>query len=261
DTGDVVGLCRHFLDQLGAEVLVRVVELDLLGHGHAIVGDGRRAELLVQHHVSPARPEGYPERAGQRIDAVLEVAPGLVGEAQDLRHCDVSSTQLPPWTPRSRAVATVSSNEHRAARVRRRTPRHRWRPPWSLLDDSEHVTGGEDQVLLAAVLDLGAAVLGVQHGVPDLDVDRDPLAGVVDTTRADSEDGALLRLLLRGVRDDDPGRRGGLRLVRLDHNPVLERLDRNLRRGSHEHTLLGYLEWHNVCRPSVPSSRVPAPPG
>src|SRR5690606_7867080 len=147
-----------------------------------------------------------------------------------------------------RAVATVNTNQHTADPVPRRAPRHRWRPPWPLLDDSEHVTGGEDQVLLAAVLHLGAAVLGVQHGVPDRDVERGPLAGVADPPRADSEDGALLRLLLRGVGNDDPRRRGGLRLVRLDPNPVLERLDRNLRRGSHGHTLLGYLEWHNVCR-------------
>ena len=40
-----------------------------------------------------------------------------------------------------------------------------------LLDDREHVTGREHQVLLARVLDLGAAVLAVQHHVADLDVD------------------------------------------------------------------------------------------
>ena len=39
--GHVVGLGRDLLDQLGAEVLVRVGELDLLGDRHAVVGDQR----------------------------------------------------------------------------------------------------------------------------------------------------------------------------------------------------------------------------
>src|SRR5947207_7507285 len=91
----------------------------------------------------------------------------------------------------------------------------------SLLDDCEDVARGEDEVLLAAVLDLGAAVLRVDHGVADLDVDRHPVALVVDTARAHSEDGALLRLLLGGIRDHQAGRRGGLGFVRLDHHAVL----------------------------------------
>src|SRR5918997_3126742 len=110
----------------------------------------------------------------------------------------------------------------------------------SLLDDREHVTGGEHQVLLAGVLDFGAAILGVDVRVTHLDIDRDAVALVVDPARADSEDGALLRLLLRGVGNNKTRRGGGLSLVRLDQDAVLERLDRNLRRGSHEHTLLGY---------------------
>ncbi|MPM57556.1 hypothetical protein SDC9_104378 [bioreactor metagenome] len=37
--GHVVGLGGHFLHQLGAHVLEGVLELDLLGDGHAVVGD------------------------------------------------------------------------------------------------------------------------------------------------------------------------------------------------------------------------------
>src|SRR5688572_26270570 len=117
----------------------------------------------------------------------------------------------------------------------------------SLLDDREDVAGGEHQVLLAGVLDLGAAVLRVDDRVADVDVNRNPVALVVDAARADSEDGALLRLLLGGVGDHDARRRGGLSLIRLDQDPVLERLDRNLGRGSHGHTLLGYI----VLKPSA----------
>src|SRR5437016_11730484 len=71
-----------------------------------------------------------------------------------------------------------------------------------LLDDGEHVAGGEHQVLLAVVLDLGAAVLAVQHHVADLDVHRHALgAGVVEAARAYRKDLTLLGLLLGGVRD------------------------------------------------------------
>src|SRR5262249_10753800 len=75
------------------------------------------------------------------------------------------------------------------------------RKPWAappgtcalLLDDGEHVAGGEHQVLLAVVLDLRAAVLAVQHHVADLYVHRHALGtGVVEATRAHRKDLALL---------------------------------------------------------------------
>src|SRR6516165_6554769 len=93
-----------------------------------------------------------------------------------------------------------------------------------LLDDREHVAGREHQVLLARVLHFRAAVLAVQHHVADLDVDGDASALVVETARAYREDLALLGLLLRGVRDNEPGRGDLLGFKRLDHNAVLERL-------------------------------------
>src|SRR3954454_9558750 len=137
----------------------------------------------------------------------------------------------------------------------------------SLLDDREDVAGGEHQVLLAGVLDLGAAVLRGEQRLADLHVGRHAVALVVDAAGADSEDGALLRLLLGGVGDHDARRRGGLSLIRLDHDAVLERLDRNLGRGSHGHTLLGTglagLGSAKVsrlvasCHRAGPSSRVP----
>src|SRR5579864_1647186 len=85
-----------------------------------------------------------------------------------------------------------------------------------LLDDREHVTGREHEVLLARVLDLGAAVLAVQHHVADLDVDGYALgARIVETARANGKDFALLGLLLGGVRDNQAGCRGLLSLERL----------------------------------------------
>ena len=72
--GDVVGLGGGFLEQLGAHVLERVFELDLLGDGHAVVGDRRRAELLVEHHVAALGAERDLDGVGQRVDAALERA-------------------------------------------------------------------------------------------------------------------------------------------------------------------------------------------
>ena len=46
--GDVVGLRGDFLQKLGAHVLVGVFELDFLGDGDAVLGDGGGAELLIQ---------------------------------------------------------------------------------------------------------------------------------------------------------------------------------------------------------------------
>ena len=84
--GDVVGLGRDRLGQLGAEVLVRVVELDLAGDRDAVVGDDRRAERLVQDDVAALRAERDLDRVGQLVDAALERAAGVLVETEDLRH-------------------------------------------------------------------------------------------------------------------------------------------------------------------------------
>ena len=71
-TGDVVGLGGHLLHELGAHVLEGVVELDLTGDRHAVVGDGGGAELLVEHHVAALGAERDLDRVGELVDAGLE---------------------------------------------------------------------------------------------------------------------------------------------------------------------------------------------
>ena len=61
-----------------------------------------------------------------------------------------------------------------------RASRHTTRVESESGDDGEHVAGAEDEVLLAGVLDLGAAVLAVDDLVADADVERDAVAVVVD---------------------------------------------------------------------------------
>ena len=80
-TGDVVGLGGDLLGELGADVLERVVELDVLGDGDAVVGDRRGAELLVEDDVAALGAEGDLDRVGEGVDAVLEgVTGGLIEE-------------------------------------------------------------------------------------------------------------------------------------------------------------------------------------
>src|SRR5688572_1531960 len=99
------------------------------------------------------------------------------------------------------------------------------------LDDRKEVARRKDEVLISFDLHLGPAVLRIEHAVTDLHVHRDPLA-VLETTGADGDDLALLRLLLGRVGDDDP-RRGLLRPLfdRLDDHAILERLQTE----RHEH--------------------------
>ena len=85
-TGDVVGLGRDFLDELRAHVLEGVLELDVAGDRHPVVGDGGRPELLVQDDVPTLWAERHPDRVGQAVDAALEAPPSHVVEDQLLGH-------------------------------------------------------------------------------------------------------------------------------------------------------------------------------
>ena len=67
--GDVVGLLGDFLDQLGADALVRVLEFDLLGDGDAVVRDRGGAPLLVEHDVAALRAEGDANGVGELVHA------------------------------------------------------------------------------------------------------------------------------------------------------------------------------------------------
>src|SRR3954469_19870840 len=104
-----------------------------------------------------------------------------------------------------------------------------------LVDDREDIAGRQDEVLLGAQLDLGAAVLREDDGVAFLDVHRRALA-VFEAARAYGEDLALLGLLLGGVRDHNAGRRRLLGLQHLNDDAVFERLDVDLGGRSHDLT-------------------------
>src|SRR4029450_7284175 len=85
-TSDIVGLGGDFLGELGPGVAGGVVELDLLGDGDAVVGDRRRAPLLVEHDVAALGAEGDADHVGEAVDASLQIAPGFGAEPELLGH-------------------------------------------------------------------------------------------------------------------------------------------------------------------------------
>src|SRR4051812_44007303 len=91
-------------------------------------------------------------------------------------------------------------------------------------DLGENVALAQDQVLVHADLDLSAAVLGEDDLVALLQVHCDELSVVVPAARADGEDAAALRLLLRRIRKHDAAARRLLFLEDLDDQTVTKRL-------------------------------------
>src|SRR5581483_4225454 len=188
--GDVVGLGGDLLDQLGPHVLEGVLQLHLLGDGHAVVGDGGRPELLLEHHVAAAGAERDLDGVGQLVDAPLEVAARGLVELQNLRH--VGSLLL---------LGLARG-------------------------DGQHVAAGEDQQVLAVDGDLGPAVLAVDHRVAHLHVEGDQLPGLLGPPAAAAgEDLAELGLRLGRVGNVDAADRRLLGLVGPDDDAIFEGLE------------------------------------
>ena len=83
--GEVGGLGGDLLHHLCAHVLDRIGQLDLLGDRHAVLGDGRGAEFLVDDDVPALGAERDLDRLGQGIHATLEPGAGVDAELQFLR--------------------------------------------------------------------------------------------------------------------------------------------------------------------------------
>jgi hypothetical protein len=122
--GHVVGLLGDLLDQLGPDLLVRVLELDLLGDGHTVVGDRGGAPLLLQNDVAALRPQGDPHGIGQGVQAPLEPTPGLLVKRDDLGHRVVDPSAVPGGYDRT-APATDGPAATRSCPARARPSPHR----------------------------------------------------------------------------------------------------------------------------------------
>src|SRR3954462_12064518 len=91
-------------------------------------------------------------------------------------------------------------------------------------DLRQDVRLAQDQNLVGAELDLGAAVLAENDLVALFDVHGDVLAVFVAGARADRQDAAALRLLLGGIRQDDAADRRFLFFEDLYDQAIAERL-------------------------------------
>src|SRR6185312_14397803 len=130
-TGDVVGRRGDLADELGSLVLEDVLDLDLAGDGHAVIGDRRRAEFFVEHDVTAFRAERHLDRVGDGVDAGLQGATRVLCVLQLL----VSHVFSPSLVLKSGG---------------------------GLADLGEHVRLAEHQQVVALDGDLGAAVFGVE---------------------------------------------------------------------------------------------------
>ena len=80
--GHVAGLAGRFLDELRPHVLVGIGQLDLLGHGDAVLGDIGAAPSFIEHGIAAARPQGAANRPRQLADAGQQFLPRLIAVAQ-----------------------------------------------------------------------------------------------------------------------------------------------------------------------------------
>ncbi len=85
----VVGLGGDRLDQLGTQVLERVLQFDLAGDGDAVVGHHWPAVRLGQHHVAAARPQRDPHSVGKLVD------PGFHCPARSFVELDLLAHECP----------------------------------------------------------------------------------------------------------------------------------------------------------------------
>src|SRR5262249_6628770 len=92
-------------------------------------------------------------------------------------------------------------------------------------EDCQNLVFAHDEVLLTVELDLLAGILAEQDSVAGLHIERDALAVILRLAVADSDDLALLRLLLGGVRDDDAPHLLFAFLDALDNDAVVQRSD------------------------------------
>jgi hypothetical protein len=75
--GGVGGLGGDLAHHLGAHVLELVLQLHLLGDGHAVLGDRGRAPRLLDHDVAAARAERDLHRVGEDVEALGDLAASL----------------------------------------------------------------------------------------------------------------------------------------------------------------------------------------
>src|SRR5215208_4109418 len=108
----------------------------------------------------------------------------------------------------------------------------------------EHVGLPQDQVLVRAELDVGAAVLREDDLVALGHLERDQLTAIVAGAGADGQNAPALGLLLGRVRKDDPACRGLLVFEGLHDQAVAQRLQ--IHQPTSSFTRLCDSNWHSL---------------
>ena len=85
-TSDVVGLLGNFLDQLGADLLVRILKFDFTCNGDTVVGDQRCAPLALEDYVATLRAQRNLDSVCQGVQTRFETAAGLLVKCNHLSH-------------------------------------------------------------------------------------------------------------------------------------------------------------------------------
>ena len=85
--GHVGGLGSDFAHHLRAHVLERILQFDFLGHGHAVLGDERRTEFLLDHDVAALGTERDLHSIGQNIHAAKNRLARLFAMQNLFCHC------------------------------------------------------------------------------------------------------------------------------------------------------------------------------
>src|SRR5699024_11672712 len=106
-------LLGDFLDQLCADLLVRVLKLNLASDGDTIVGDGGGAPRLLQNNVATLRAEGDLDGICQGVQALLKATACFFIKGDDLCHVFVllisDRTTLTSTTRQAPATARLVS--------------------------------------------------------------------------------------------------------------------------------------------------------
>src|SRR5690349_1806659 len=85
-TGNVGSLGSDFADHLRTHVLEGIFQLDFLCHGHAVLGDDRRAELLLDYRIAALGAEGNLHCIGKSVHAAQNRLTGILTCYNLLRH-------------------------------------------------------------------------------------------------------------------------------------------------------------------------------
>jgi len=109
--GDVRRLGCNLAQHLRTHVLELVLELNLLGDGHAVLGDAWRTIRFLEHNVAAFRAKRHLDGIGQDIGTAQHALAGVLGEL-DVFCCHCLA---PPCCSEGRAFSSLLSGLPRVA--------------------------------------------------------------------------------------------------------------------------------------------------